>query len=372
MKNQDKLKIVMTGGGTGGHLFPAIAIAEAFLEKNPLNDILFVSTGKPFEKTTLSSHGFRLECIPSEGIKGRSLSDKLQALKKIPKGVIESYRILRRFQPDIVVGVGSYSSAPLVIAACFLCIPVVLHEQNVKPGITNRLFSPVAKRVYISFADTRLNFAKTRFFGNPVRKQIQKISEDSGSSQNEKSQAENFTVLVIGGSQGSHAINKAVADSLSGLDNKEGFHFIHQTGQTDARMVEKAYLQHRVSFTVKPFFYEMAECYKKADLVICRSGATTIAEITATGKPAIFIPFPYASDNHQVFNATCLAKEDAAEIILEKDLSGQALVQRIMHLAQNRKKLSKMASNARKLGKPFAAKSIVEDCCSLINPLKTI
>jgi UDP-N-acetylglucosamine--N-acetylmuramyl-(pentapeptide) pyrophosphoryl-undecaprenol N-acetylglucosamine transferase len=366
--NLKKLRIVMAGGGTGGHLFPAIAIAESFLEKNPRNTVLFVSTGRAFEKTVLAGLGFRLECITAEGIKGKGIRHQLRALSRLPKGVMEALKILRKFDPDLVVGVGSYASGPLILAAWILRIPIVLHEQNIQPGITNRILFPLAARVHVSFPNTRFRTQspKIRFSGNPIRKNIQECAVRSISPEPVAGTCRRpFTVGIIGGSQGAHAINLAVIQALP-LLKKRGCHFIHQTGQQDLQAVQDAYRDHGISSVVQPFFQDMTACYQQTDLMICRSGATTVAEITAIGKPAILIPFPYASDNHQELNARRLVQSQAAEMILESDLTGSALAERILALASNPAMLDQMGFRARQLGNPFAARTITDDCYALI------
>ena len=366
--NLKKLRIVIAGGGTGGHLFPAIAIAESFLEKNPRNTVLFVSTGRAFEKTVLAEHGFRLECITAEGIKGKGFLHQLRALSRLPIGVVEALKILRRFVPDLVVGVGSYASGPLILAAWMLRIPIVLHEQNIQPGITNRILFPLAVRVHVSFPNTRFRTrsSKIRFSGNPIRKNIQAcavqfISHEPGTGACRRP----FTVGIIGGSQGAHAINLAVIQALPLLKDN-GCHFIHQTGQSDLQVVQVAYRRHGISSVVQSFFQDMTDCYQQADLMICRSGATTVAEIMAIGKPVILIPFPHASDNHQELNAGRLVRSKAAEMIRESDLTGSVLAERILFLASNPEMLDQMAFRARQLGNPFAARTITDDCYAII------
>ena len=368
-----QLRVVMAGGGTGGHLFPAIAIAEAFLEKNSGSDILFVSTGNALEKKVLAHQGFKLACIAAEGLKGRGLWRQLKALFRLPTGVWQSWKILQKFAPDVVIGVGGYASGPLILAAWLRGIPVALHEQNMLPGITNRMVFPLANRVYISFADTSFggNTPKIRYLGNPVRKQFLNIVPEAEPAIPSPISAEEvppFTIAVVGGSQGAHKINQTVAEALELLNDRDRFHFIHQTGNQDLEMVQEAYRRNGISGRVQPFFENMAECHHAADMLICRSGATTIAEITTSGKPAILIPFPYAADNHQVLNARELVQAQAAEMILEADLTPQLLAERIQHFASQPETLHRMAENARCLGKPFAAKNIVEDCYTLIHP----
>ena len=362
------LKIAIAGGGTGGHLFPGIAIAEAFLEKNPKSRVLFVSTGNPFELSILSKKSLEHKSITAEGIKGRGLLNQAVSILKIPKGVFESFLILKKFKPDIVVGIGSYSAGPVAVGAWFLGIKIVLHEQNILPGITNRILSGIAKRIYVSFKTTKVKFSRKKvyFTGNPVRKEIlQYAKEQFGEHEPAFGQNFPFTVLIIGGSQGAHSINTAVMDALKHIKEKTGFFFVHQTGSADEKSVKNSYMSHGFSCMVKAFFNDMAEQYRKCNLVICRAGATTLAEVTAVGKGVIFIPYPFAADNHQVLNARTLANIGAAEMILQKDLSGKALAEKIEYYSSNPDALYLMASRAKNLGRPDAAKTIVDDCYSL-------
>ncbi len=333
IKNQKS--VLIAGGGTGGHLFPGIAIAQAFMARNPGNNVLFVSAGKPLEKTVLAKAGFRHKTVTSEGIKRRGLKNQVISVLKIPKGVLESVRIIKSFNPDIVVGVGGYSAGPVVIGAWLLGKKIVLQEQNILPGITNRILSYFADQIYVSFKNTGKNGLKPFpgnpnkicYTGNPVRKEIL----DAKKRKYEKAKA--FNVLIIGGSQGAHSVNMAVAEALGYIKEKEKYFFTHQTGSQDIEMVKNAYAEHGFSYTVKPFFDDMAEQYQKADIMICRAGATTVAEVTAIGKSAIFIPYPFAADNHQVLNAQTLADTGAAEMILQKNLTGEILVKRIEYYA---------------------------------------
>jgi UDP-N-acetylglucosamine--N-acetylmuramyl-(pentapeptide) pyrophosphoryl-undecaprenol N-acetylglucosamine transferase len=363
------VRSVIAGGGTGGHLFPGIAIAQEFMTRNSNNSLLFVGTGKPFETTALSEAGFTHKHITAEGIKGRGLWNQVVSILKIPRGVFESILILKRFKPDIVVGVGGYSAGPLAIGAWLLGIKIVLHEQNILPGITNRILSRLADRIYVSFDDTRtgLNPKKVLFTGNPVRKEILQCARNKKSDEivNSK-QKRHFTILIIGGSQGAHSINMALLESIEQIKDKDKFYFIHQTGIQDEAQAKNAYTRFGISCKVQTFFNDMARQYQKADLIICRAGATTVAEIKAIGKSAIFIPFPFAADNHQVLNARSLEKAGAAEMILEKDLSGKTLAERITFYASSPDTLRQMASRARGLGRPDAAGLIVDDCYKLI------
>ena len=367
--SQRPLGVVIAGGGTGGHLFPGIAMAQEFLGRNPNNRILFVGTGKPFELSILSKTGFKHQRITAEGIKGQSLRERLLSILKIPKGIFESFLILKRFKPDIVIGVGGYAAGPLVVAAKLLCIKIVLHEQNILPGMTNRMLFRFAHRIYVSFNGTKAGASmdKISFTGNPVRKEILKCAKKQNHAPvSDVGAGKVFSVLVIGGSQGAHSINMAILEAMEHIENKDRFFVVHQTGIQDETRVKGTYANEAISGEVQPFFNDMDRRYKDADLIICRAGATTVAEITAMGKGVIFIPFPYAADNHQALNARSLEKSGAAELILEKDLSGKILAERINFYASHREALHQMALRAKQLGRPDAAADIVDDCYRLV------
>ena len=358
------LRVVIAGGGTGGHLFPGLAIAQEFMKRNSNNTVVFVSTGNPLERSVLKQTEFKLEAITAEGIKGRGIWNQLKSVLKIPRGVIESIRILRGYKPDLIVGLGSYSAGPVVMGAWLLGTKIVLHEQNILPGITNRILSRFADRIYVSFKDTKARFNphKIRLTGNPVREEL--LNQHHGNEADGSSKP--FCLLIIGGSQGAHSINRAVVEALEHLTKKNGLYFIHQTGADDEDMVTAAYQRREVPARVQSFFKHMAPLYKQADLIICRAGATTVAELTAMGKAAIFIPFPFAADDHQVLNADTLVREGAAEIILEKDLNAKALGQKIEYYASHPEALEGMAAKAGRLGHPDAARRIVDDCYELV------
>ncbi|MFO7557521.1 MAG: undecaprenyldiphospho-muramoylpentapeptide beta-N-acetylglucosaminyltransferase [Desulfobacterales bacterium] len=362
--------ILIAGGGTGGHLFPGIAIAEALMERDQNNRLLFVNTGNKFERSALQMKGFDLETITAEGIKGRGLWMKLKSASKLPKGIFESLRILKKFKPDLVIGMGGYSSGPLVLAAWLMGIKIALHEQNLKPGITNRILFYLADRIYVSFFATskRLNTAKAMMTGNPIRRAIldASVASEKMDEQAVWTDRKTFTVLVLGGSQGAHSINMAVIDTLKHLNPESNYHFIHQTGIADETMVTDSYMRCGISATVRAFFHDMADLYRKADLIICRAGATTVAEVTSIGKGVIFIPYPFAADNHQVMNARELADKAAAEMIQEKDLSGELLARRIETLASHPEQLKNMMEKSKLFGRPKAAEEIIDDCYNLL------
>lgn len=362
------LKVIIAGGGTGGHLFPGIALAEGFLARNAATQILFVGTGNRLEKTALRNTPYEHRSISAGGLKGKSWRARATALMKVILGLGESIGIICQFRPDLVVGVGGYVSGPMVLTARILKVPTVLHEQNMIPGLTNRMLAKIVKRVYVTFPETQFGISsqKIKITGNPVRLSVSglaKTTEDGNEST--ASGEDRFTVLVFGGSQGAHAINMAVTESLPYLPPKELF-FIHQTGQTDEAIVKNAYTASGFKAEVQAFFTDMANQYQKAALVICRAGATTIAEVTAVGKATIFIPYPFAADDHQTKNAEGLARAGAAEVIVERKLTGRGLADRILHYMNRPEKLKGMASTAARYGRPQAAEDIIEDCYRLM------
>ena len=361
------LRIVIAGGGTGGHLFPGLAIAQEFMTRNERNTVLFISTGNPLERSVLNETDFRLETIAAEGIKGRGLWNQLKSALKIPRGIVESFRILKGYQPDLTVGLGSYSAGPVVVSAWLMRTKIVLHEQNILPGITNRILARFADRIYVSFDDTKKRFdpQKIRLTGNPVRKEL--LNHHHGNRNDVAADSTSFCVLIIGGSQGAHRINMVVVDALRHLAQKERLYFIHQTGAADEQTVSAAYQRLGIAARVQSFFRHMAPLYKQADLIICRAGATTVAEVTALGKAVVFIPFPFAADNHQALNADTLARDGAAEMILEKDLNAGDLAQKIDYYASHPQALEAMAAKAGQLGHPAAAEKIVDDCYNLVS-----
>ncbi|OHE22801.1 MAG: undecaprenyldiphospho-muramoylpentapeptide beta-N-acetylglucosaminyltransferase [Syntrophus sp. GWC2_56_31] len=355
--------MIIAGGGTGGHLFPGIAIAEEFLGRHPANQVLFIGTERGLEKKILGGLGLPLRTIHVEGIKGQRPLRIAGALTKIPGGLFASFRILREFRPDIVVGVGGYASGPAVLAAFLMGVKTAIAEQNAFPGLTNRTLGYLADRIFLAFPISQRWFPKrrTHITGNPIR-----AAFTAEKQQGEKTDPR-FTILVFGGSQGAHTINRMVGEALAGLQHlKDLLRFIHQAGEKDLEAMSATYRKHGFSAEVSPFIVDMAAAYHKADLLICRAGATSIAEITAGGKASILIPFPFAVNDHQALNAEVLSRAGAAEAIAEKDLSGPGLARMIEQLYQNQGAVRKMEAAAAALGKRNAAKEIVDICLSLV------
>ena len=365
IKSQKGRRMLIAGGGTGGHLFPGIAVAQTFKARHGDNAVLFVNAGRPFEVQVLAKSGWNHEIISIEGIKNRGIWRQLLAGLKIPGAVWAAGRILKSYQPDIVLGVGGYSAGPVVLAAWMLGITTVIHEQNQLPGITNRLVARLVDRIYLSFEDDEKRFKtdKVLVTGNPVRDEILTLEEDFPA----REYSDDFIVLVIGGSQGAHAINQAVRDALPRLKDMPGLSIIHQTGLQDEEDIRRSYAASGVKAQIQAFYSTIADQYKQADLIIARAGASTVAEITSMGKAAIFVPFPFAADDHQTHNAQALVSVEAAELIPQDMLNGEILAEKILYYEQHRELLTRMAAKARSLGKPEAALTIVSDMYALMD-----
>jgi UDP-N-acetylglucosamine--N-acetylmuramyl-(pentapeptide) pyrophosphoryl-undecaprenol N-acetylglucosamine transferase len=356
------VRLVIAGGGTGGHLFPGVAVAEEFTKRDPGNAVLFIGTERGLEKKVLEKIGFALRTIPVEGIKGKSMGRVISALLKIPHALIASGKFIRSFRPDIVLGVGGYASGPAVMAAHCMGIRTAIAEQNALPGITNKILGRIADRVFVSFAESARWFppGKVAVTGNPIRSSFVPQDRERGESR------EMSTLLVFGGSQGARAVNRAVLAALSHLEGLRGkLTIIHQTGERDCPSVSEAYRAAGVSAEVLPFIMDMAGAFARADVIVCRAGATSIAEITASGKASILIPYPHAVADHQTKNAEILAKAGAALLIPEQDLDGRRLAEAVLSLCLQPEKMRTMEKNARGLGHPRAAAVLVDACLAM-------
>jgi UDP-N-acetylglucosamine--N-acetylmuramyl-(pentapeptide) pyrophosphoryl-undecaprenol N-acetylglucosamine transferase len=356
-------RLAVAGGGTGGHMFPGIAVAQTFLARHRRNQVIFINSGRPLEKKILGRLGWPQHVIDIEGIKGRGVKSQMSVMMKIPRAIRQSALVLKHYRADVVLGVGGYSAGPAVMAAWLMGIPTALHEQNQLPGLTNRLLRRIVDRIYLTFEDAahRFKAEKTLITGNPVRDEIVALgaepAPESGSGLN---------VLIVGGSQGARPINQAMVDALPHLKTTSELGLVHQTGVEDEEWVREAYGETGAPAVVQAFFNDMAAQYANADLIICRAGATTVAEITAIGKAAVFIPFPQAADDHQTLNAQVLVEEGAALMIRQDELTGERLAATIDNLMTNREQVAAMAENALSLGRPEAAVTIVNDIYHLI------
>jgi UDP-N-acetylglucosamine--N-acetylmuramyl-(pentapeptide) pyrophosphoryl-undecaprenol N-acetylglucosamine transferase len=361
------VRIVIAGGGTGGHLYPGIAVAREWLSRVPDATITFAGTARGIEARVVPREGFALDVIRSGGLKGKSLRDRARGAALVPLGLADAWRIVSTRRPDLVVGVGGYSSGPVVLVAALRGVPTMLLEQNAVPGLTNRLLARFVGAAAVTFESTGHFFGSKAFVsGNPVRPEFF-ATAGIGRGPANGGEAPVTRVLVFGGSQGAHAINVAMAAAAAELAAR-GSHLrvVHQTGERDVEMVRTAYRQAGLEADVEPFLYDMGGQLGRADVVVCRAGATTLAEITAAAKAAILIPLPTATDDHQRKNAEALAAAGGAEVLLQPDANGAALAQRILALASDRDRRSRMAASARSLARPDAARVIVNRAMELI------
>ncbi len=352
------MRVILAGGGTGGHLFPGLAVAREFQRRDAMTDILFIGTAQGIESRVLPREGFKLETLSVRGLKGRGARGVIDALFGVPASIWRCFRIIGRFRPDVVIGLGGYASGPMLLAAALRRIRRVIMEQNLRPGFTNKCLARLVQRVFTSYADSVRYFpgANVKETGNPVRWR----------SLPEVAKGDKFTLLVFGGSAGARRINFAVIDALKLLaDLAPSMRVIHQTGQADFDTVKAAYAGFSCESEVMPFIEKMDEAYARADLVVCRAGATTVAEITAFGKAAILVPYPYAIYDHQRGNALALETRGAAEMILDQELTGEKLAGRLRAYFSARDRLETMADAARSMGRPDAAARIVEECYAL-------
>lgn len=354
------IRLMIAGGGTGGHLFPGVAVAEEFVRRDQRAKVLFVGTGRPVEAEVLGPRGLENRKITAAGLKGKGVLNKLRSLAALPVGMFQSMGLIRDFRPDVVLGVGGYVSGPVGVAARLMGRTTAIHEQNSIPGLTNRMLGKLADLIFISFESSAAFFPaeKTHLTGNPIRREIASMGGRSRSFQ-----SEGFTLLVGGGSQGAHRVNGAALEAAQILAPKvSGFRVIHQTGAADLDSVRESYRRMGVDAEVQAFFGDMERVYQEADLAVLRAGALTIAEISAAGLPSIFVPLPTAADNHQEINARSLVDRGAADMILQRDLSGKLLADRILGLVEKPEALAVMSDNALKTALPRSAERICDLC----------
>jgi UDP-N-acetylglucosamine--N-acetylmuramyl-(pentapeptide) pyrophosphoryl-undecaprenol N-acetylglucosamine transferase len=369
------LRVVIAGGGTGGHLYPGIAVAREMLAREPGAQISFAGTARGIESRVVPREGFALDVIRSGGLKGKSPVEWAAGLLLLPVSVFDAHRILSARWPDVVIGVGGYSAGPVVLVAAASGIPTMLLEQNAVPGLTNRLLAPVVDAAALTFESTRIFFGGKAFVsGNPVRPEF--FEQGHGvhgvhevhQVQGERDDASLVRVLVFGGSQGAHAVNVAMVEAASELAaGHSRLRLTHQTGERDVEMVRGAYRAAGLQADVEPFLYDMGRRLGLADLIVCRAGATTLAELTAAGKPSILVPLPTATDDHQRKNADALAAAGAADVLPQAEMNGGELARRILALAGDRDARLRMAAAARGLARPDAAKVIVDRALALVS-----
>jgi len=361
-------KVVIAGGGTGGHLFPGIALAKALRKSDMTIEISFVGTKQGIESKVLPREGFKLKTIISSGLLGTKGLKKWVSWSKLPVGTAQSLCFLIRNRPNLVVGVGGYASAPLVFSAWLLRIPILIHEQNAFPGMANQWLGKIADKVAVSYKETKEFFSKKKVevTGNMIDEKLCQPKEKFPPPLKQP-----FGILILGGSQGAHSINMAMLEALDLLsDRKERLYITHQTGDADYENVKKKYAEKRFSANVMSFITDMPMRYRLASLVICRSGATTLAEVTAAGKVSALIPFPYAANNHQEHNARIIEAANAGEVILDEEISGERLAKSIKKAMDEPKNLERMENNSYRLGSRGATEKVRKICFELMSTAK--
>jgi UDP-N-acetylglucosamine--N-acetylmuramyl-(pentapeptide) pyrophosphoryl-undecaprenol N-acetylglucosamine transferase len=345
------MRIIIAGGGTGGHVIPALAIAQQ-LKKQFGAEVLFIGTARGIETRLVPQAGFALELIQVGALKNVSLLTRAKTMFDLPRAIAASSRMLTEFDPEVVIGVGGYASGPAMVAAIRRGLPTLAFEPNVVPGFANRMIARWVSAAAVHFEETCEYFPHCRVTGVPVREAFFSIPPKVAGVP---------TLLVFGGSQGARAINQAMIESLPGLRAKiPGIQVIHQTGQRDYEHVLAAYQQSGISGEVHKFIDDMPGTFARADLLVCRSGASTVAEIAAAGKPAIFVPFPAAADDHQNVNARALERAGAAVVVEESNLGAAYLVETVVALIGDSGRLQSMSAAARSLAHPNAVADIAE------------
>ena len=360
--------MMIAGGGTGGHLFPGLALAEEFRQRDSATEIFFVGTEHGIEAKIIPREGYPIKFLRSQGIVGKSFVKKVAGFMKLGLSFIDASSILNSVNPDIVIGVGGYASGAIVLVADLKSIPTMIHEQNSVPGLTNKILGRFVKRICVTYHESLSSFPMNKTFltGNPIRTKILKGDREAACRLFSLDK-DIFTVFAFGGSSGARAINRAMVDALNHLSDIKGdIQFLHQTGDRDFKGIRDSYRKAGVKGTVAPFIYQMAEAYAVADVVVSRAGATTLAELTALGKPAVLIPYPHAAGRHQEFNAMKLREMGAAMVMLESDLKGEMLAQSIREIYQNDSMRTEMKSASKGLGRPDACSRIVDIAMSLV------
>ena len=367
------IKVIISGGGTGGHIYPGISLAYEIKDRDVKNDILFVGTERGLESKLIPREGFKIIKIKAQGIKRKICFENLTVIVIFLISLFQSYKIIKKYKPDIVIGTGGYVSGSVILMAAILGIPTFVHEQNVIPGITNKFLSRITRTTFLSFNQSKEYFsskAKLIFTGNPLRfKNIKQSTDREYKKFNLDSLKK--TMLVLGGSKGAASINRAV---LGGIDLikeviKNDWQVLLISGQDDYDNIMEIVGEDHKIFSVEPYLHDIEKAYSLADLVICRAGATTLAEIGAYGLPVILIPYPHATHNHQGINAKIFEREGAAILILEKDLSDKKLAQVLLDILKDKNRLEMMAKKSRELSNANSAKKIVDyisDCIKKI------
>jgi UDP-N-acetylglucosamine--N-acetylmuramyl-(pentapeptide) pyrophosphoryl-undecaprenol N-acetylglucosamine transferase len=349
------LRLLIAGGGTGGHIFPALAVAEQLRRDQPTSEVLFVGSADGLEQRLVPAADFALETIAVGKLKGTRWTVRLTTLAGLPRATLRAMQLLRRFRPEVVVGVGGYASGPVVLAARLLRLPIVLLEQNAIPGATNRVLSRLAGRVVIAYPESARFFpaGRTCCLGNPVRPALVELLRAAPLPHRPPA------LLVLGGSQGARRLNELVVEAAPAIfAARPQLRLLHQTGEADHPWVSERY-RRWPNARALPFVEEMGPAYAASQLVISRAGATTLAELGVAGRPALLVPYPFAADDHQTANARSLVAAGAARLLAQDQLTAQDLARQVIELLDQPAELRRMARAMADSGRPQAASAVV-------------
>lgn len=356
-------RVIVAGGGTGGHLFPGIAVVEELRRRSPNVDVLFVGTERGIENRVLPKLGERLALLDVKPLKGQGAVGVVRNLGRLPRAMAQAVAILREHKPQVVIGLGGYAAGPMLLTAASMRTPTALLEQNAQVGLTNRMLAPLVGRAYLTYPQTAGVFAaqRARVLGNPVRRALVEAAQIAQSDPRGV-EARSRCILVLGGSQGAHALNRSVAEALANAGvASRGIAVLHQAGASAVLDVQARYDALGIRASVVPFIDDMARAYASASLIIARAGATSLAEICAIGRPSILVPYPHAADDHQTRNAEALERAGAAIMVRESELAGPKLADVTRGLLEHDDRRRAMAVAARSQGRPEAAAAIVDD-----------
>lgn len=382
---KNRIRFVLAGGGTGGHIYPAIGIAKALLRNDSEVEIIFIGSRNRLEASLVPKEGFEFLPISVEGFPRKLTWKWFPVIGKVCQGLLQSLKYLRELRPNVVIGTGGYVSGPVLFAASLLGIPLAIQEQNVSPGLTNRILGRRAKAAFLALPQKTQHFPKeiVEVTGNPIRPGIAQFVREDGTYKKYNLMKTHKTIFVMGGSQGAHAVNKAMIEACplivdaaygpkpqdvnirtdsntNNYNSKIDLQIVHQTGERDVDIVKESYEKHKIPHFVQPFFDSIEEIYSITDLMICRAGGMTVSEVTACGIPAIYIPLPAAIGNNQVQNAETVANAGAAVMIEEEEITPEKLVTQLMRIITDDDLFQQMKEANRNLGKPFASDKIAE------------
>jgi len=353
------VKLLLAAGGTGGHVIPALVVAREFRRRDPARQTLFVGTARGLESRLVPAAGFPLELLTIGKLQGQSLGTRLRTLAAMPRAIARAFSILQEFQPHVVLGVGGYAAGPVMLAAAFRGVPLAVLEPNAYPGLSNRWVAPYVARAFLAFSEAERYFLPERSLltGIPVREEFFAVLP------RERRHAQTAsTVLVFGGSQGARRLNQAVLEALPKLAHSEpALTLLHQTGESEYNRVREAVEKHGACAEVVAYLERIWEAFARADVVVCRAGANTLAELAAAGRAAILVPFPSAADQHQLRNAQALERLGAARVILDREMNGETLLSALRELLAHPEQLSRMEAAMRRLAHPDAASQIVSE-----------